>query len=89
MLTKHISTLLLAILIAAILSQHIELWMLHSTALILGISTAFSIPSGSSMLFATVVAPEHLQSANGMMLGLRQITFFLGALDGGWLDCFV
>ncbi len=84
MLTKHINTLLLAISIAAILSQHIELWMLHSTALLLGISTAFSIPSGSSML-PRVVAPEHLQSANGMMLGLRQITFFLGPLMAGGL----
>ena len=32
-----------------------------------------------------VVAAEHLQAANGMMLGLRQITFFLGPLMAGGL----
>ncbi|TXI90513.1 MAG: MFS transporter, partial [Burkholderiaceae bacterium] len=84
MLSKHINTALLAILIAAILTQNIELWMLHTTALLLGISTAFSIPSGSSML-PRVVAKEHLQSANGMMLSLRQVTFFLGPLMAGGL----
>lgn len=83
-LSKHINTVLLALLIAAILCQRIELWMLHTTALLLGISTAFSIPSGSSLL-PRVVEKAHLQRANGMMLSLRQLTFFLGPLMAGGL----
>ncbi|WMW79636.1 MFS transporter [Undibacterium cyanobacteriorum] len=84
MLSKHINTALLLILIFAILSAHIQLWMLHAIALALGISTAFSIPSGSSML-PRVVSKEHLQKANGMMLSLRQVTFFLGPIMAGGL----
>nr|WP_314861073.1 MFS transporter [uncultured Undibacterium sp.] len=84
MITKYINTVLLAVLVVLLLTSSLDLWMIYLIALLLGLSTAFSIPAGTSML-PRVVAPEHLQAANGMMLGLRQITFFLGPLMAGGL----
>lgn len=84
MITKYINTVLLAILVVALLTSNLSLWMIYLIALLLGLSTAFSIPAGTSML-PRVVAAEHLQAANGMMLGLRQVTFFLGPLMAGGL----
>jgi MFS family permease len=84
MITKYINTVLLAILVVALLTSSLSMWMIYLTALLLGFSTAFSIPAGTSML-PRVVAAEHLQAANGMMLGLRQVTFFLGPLMAGGL----
>lgn len=84
MITKYINTVLLAVLVVLLLTSSLRLWMIYLIALLLGLSTAFSIPAGTSML-PRVVAAEHLQAANGMMLGLRQITFFLGPLMAGGL----
>ncbi|MBC3872471.1 MFS transporter [Undibacterium flavidum] len=84
MITKYINTALLAILVVLLMTSCLSLWMIYLIALLLGLSTAFSIPAGTSML-PRVVAAEHLQAANGMMLGLRQITFFLGPLMAGGL----
>ena len=84
MITKYINTVLLAVLVVLLMTSSLSLWMIYLIALLLGLSTAFSIPAGTSML-PRVVAAEHLQAANGMMLGLRQITFFLGPLMAGGL----
>lgn len=84
MQTKYINTLLLGILSALIFYGKLELWMVYALALGLGISTAFSIPSGTSML-PRVVAPAQLQSANGIMLSVRQLTMFLGPVLAGLL----
>ncbi|MFZ6779457.1 MFS transporter [Undibacterium sp. Ji83W] len=84
MQTKYINTLLLGILSALIFYGKLELWMVYVLALGLGISTAFSIPSGTSML-PRVVAPAQLQSANGTMLGMRQLTMFIGPVLAGLL----
>lgn len=84
MQTKYINTLLLGILSALIFYGKLELWMVYILALGLGISTAFSIPSGTSML-PRVVAPAQLQSANGVMLGMRQLTMFIGPVLAGLL----
>ncbi|MBI1771679.1 MAG: MFS transporter [Burkholderiales bacterium] len=84
MQTKYINTMLLGILSALIFYGKLELWMVYVLALGLGISTAFSIPSGTSML-PRVVAPAQLQSANGTMLGMRQLTMFIGPVLAGLL----
>ncbi|MBC3916321.1 MFS transporter [Undibacterium sp. CY18W] len=84
MLTKYINTALLGILSLLLFIGHLELWMVYVLALGLGISTAFSIPSGTSML-PRVVPGAQLQSANGIMLGLRQFTMFIGPVLAGLL----
>jgi MFS family permease len=84
MLTKYLNTALLGILALALFTASLQLWMVYLLSLLLGISTAFSIPSGTAMM-PRVVASQHLQAANGVMLSVRQLTFFLGPLMAGAL----
>lgn len=84
MITKFINTILLAVLAVSVLRAQAELWMIEALALGLGLSTAFSIPSGMSIL-PQVVQPAQLPAANGMMMGLRQVALFLGPLLAGAL----
>ncbi len=84
MWTKHASTVLLLGLALLVLTGNISLWALYLLAFGLGLAMAFSIPSSTSLL-PHVVPPERLQAANGMLLGLRQLTMFAGPLLAGGL----
>jgi MFS family permease len=84
MLTKHVNTVLLGVLAALVAAGGLSLWMVYALAAGIGVATAFSIPAGTSML-PHVVPPERLQSANGLMMSLRQLTFFIGPLLAGAL----
>ncbi|WP_420475671.1 MFS transporter [Noviherbaspirillum sp. ST9] len=84
MLTKVINTVLLAVLAALVFTGRLSLPMVYGLAFAIGLSTAFSIPAATSIM-PHVVAREHLQRANGMMMGLRQLSFFLGPLLAGGL----
>ena len=84
MLTKHVNTVLLAVLAALVVAGSLSLWMVYALAAGIGVATAFSIPAGTSML-PHVVPPERLQAANGLMMSLRQLTFFIGPLLAGAL----
>lgn len=84
MLTKYINTVILGVLAILLLNDSLSLNMVYLLALSLGISTAFSIPSGTAMIPRCIAAPQ-LQMANGIMLGLRQISLFLGPLLAGLL----
>ena len=70
MLTKYINTALLGLLTLLIFQGNLQLWMVNVLAFCLGISTAFSIPSGMAMM-PRVVDEAHLPAANSMILGLR------------------
>ncbi|MEP6823922.1 MAG: MFS transporter, partial [Ramlibacter sp.] len=84
MLTKYINTVLLGVLAALVLGNHLSLWAIYLLSAGIGVATAFSIPAGTSMLPRVVPAPL-LQPANGLMLGLRQLSMFLGPLLAGLL----
>lgn len=84
MLTKYVNTVLLGLLAALVLVDGLTLWMIYLLAFAIGLSTAFSIPSGTAML-PSVVPPEQLQAANSIMLGLRQASMFLGPVLAGVL----
>jgi len=84
MVTKHVNTVLLGALALLVWTSALTLPILYLLALGIGLATAFSVPSASSML-PRVVAPSQLPAANGLMLGLRQATFFLGPLLAGVL----
>ncbi len=56
----------------------------YALAFAIGLATAFSIPAASSML-PQVAAPARLQAANGLLMGLRQLSFFVGPLLAGGL----
>ena len=79
MLTKLVNALLLALLAAMVLTGQVPMPALYLLALGLGLASAFAIPSGTSML-PHVVAPAQLALANGMMMGVRQVTLLAGPL---------
>jgi hypothetical protein len=84
MLTKYANTILLALLSALVLSGQITMPLVYALALGIGLASAFSIPSATSM-GPNVVAPEHLQLANGMMMSARVLTALAGPLLAGLL----
>lgn len=61
------------------LSPHAMLSVIYLLAFCLGLAQAFGIPSGSSIMPRAIPA-EHLQAANGALMGLRQLTMLLGPL---------
>jgi MFS family permease len=84
MLTKHANTVLLAVLALGVWRNALSLPAVYALSLALGISSAFSIPSGTSML-PQVLPPSQLSAANGVMMGLRQLSMFLGPVAAGLL----
>ncbi|RQO78786.1 MFS transporter, partial [Acidovorax sp. FJL06] len=84
MVTKYVNLVLLAVLAGLVLAGSLTLWMVYALSLGIGLATAFSIPAGTAMM-PHVVARHQLQAANGVNLGLRQLTMFLGPLLAGLL----
>jgi MFS family permease len=79
MLTKHANTVLIGALAALVFAGQASLPLICVLALGIGLASAFSIPSGTSML-PHVVAPAHLPLANGIMMGMRQAALLAGPL---------
>ena len=79
MLTKYANAFLLGLLAALVLTHQVTMPLVYALALGIGLASAFSIPSGSSML-PNVVAPHQLQMANGMMMSMRVLTALAGLL---------
>ncbi len=84
MVTKYINTVLLGALAALVLLGGLPLWGVYILAFAIGLATAFSIPSGTSML-PRVMPRAQLAAANGVMMGLRQFSMFLGPVLAGVL----
>ena len=84
MITKYINTALLAALAVLVLVGGLSLWTVYALAFAIGLATAFSIPSATSML-PHVMQRAQLPAANGVMMGLRQLSMFLGPLLAGLL----
>lgn len=82
MLTKYANTFLLGALALLVFTGQLSLWMVYGFALAIGLATAFSIPAGTSMM-PHVVRREHLQSANSVMMGVRQFSMFGGPIVAG------
>lgn len=61
------------------LNGQVTLWLVYGLALGLGLAQAFGIPSGTSIL-PRVIAPQQLEQANGMLMGMRQLTTLAGPL---------
>ena len=87
MLTKYANTLLLGLLATTVLNGEPALWQVYMLALAIGLATAFSLPSGTSIL-PTLIPSEMLQQANGAMMGVRQLASFAGPLLAGLLIMF-
>jgi MFS family permease len=84
MITKYINMVLLALLAVLVYQGWLTVWSVHLMALAIGLTSAFSFPAGSSIL-PRLVAPELLQPANGMLMGVRQVSMLLGPSIAGLL----
>ncbi len=84
MITKYINTVLLALLAILVYQGALTVWTVHLMALAIGLTSAFSFPAGTSIM-PQVVAPELLQPANGMMMGIRQVSLLIGPSIAGLL----
>jgi MFS family permease len=69
------------------ISPHLALQLIYALALGLGLAQAFAMPSGMSILPLAIPA-DHLQAANGMMMGIRQVTMLIGPLLAAGLLAF-
>lgn len=79
MLSKFANAALLAVLATLVFTDQVTMPAVYALAFGLGLASAFSIPSGTSML-PHVVAPAQLPMANGMLMGMRQLTMLSGPL---------
>ena len=84
MVTKYINTVLLATLAVLVPAGGPSLWTVYALAFAIGLATAFGIPLATSML-PHVMQRAQLPAANGVMMGLRQLSMFLGPLLAGLL----
>jgi MFS family permease len=80
--SKYVNTALLGALAALVYMGTLTLPMLYGLAAAIGLASAFAYPAGSSML-PFVVPREKLAQANGLMMAMRQVTFFIGPLIAG------
>ena len=79
MLSKFANGALLFILAAMVLTDRVSMPAVYVLAFSLGLASAFSIPAGTSML-PHIVAPLQLPLANGISMGVRQLTMLAGPL---------
>jgi MFS family permease len=61
------------------MTPHLTLMLIYVLAFGIGLAQAFGIPSGTSIM-PQAIAPEHLQAANGILMGLRQLSMLVGPL---------
>lgn len=79
MLSKYVNTVLLGVLAALVWGGNASLPAIGALALGIGLASAFSVPSGSSML-PHVVPSAQLGMANGITMSIRQATMLAGPL---------
>lgn len=84
LISKYANIVLLGLLTYLILSNQLTLPVVYLLALGIGLASAFSIPSGTALL-PHVVAPRQLQMANGIQMGVRQLSLLAGPLLAGLL----
>jgi MFS family permease len=61
------------------MTPHLTLMLIYALAFGIGLAQAFGIPSGTSIM-PQAIAAEHLQAANGVLMGLRQLSMLVGPL---------
>lgn len=78
--------------LTVVMTPHLTLMAIYVLAFGIGLAQAFGIPSGTAIM-PLAIAPEQLQAANGMLMGLRQLSMLIGPLiaagllaigDGGY-----
>ena len=68
-----------ALSLTVVMTPHLTLTAIYALAFCIGLAQAFGVPSGTSIM-PRAIAPELLQAANGMLMGLRQLSMLIGPL---------
>ena len=68
-----------ALSLTVVMTPHLTLMAIYALAFCIGLAQAFGVPSGTSIM-PRAIAPELLQAANGMLMGLRQLSMLIGPL---------
>ena len=79
---RFANAVLIGVLAAFVWSGAIQLWWLYLLALGIGFATAFVYPAGSAIL-PQIVLPAKLTAANGITMGLRTLSTFVGPALAG------
>lgn len=84
LVSRTVNAAFVTLLAVLVFFGAIQMWMLYVIAAGIGLSTAFAFPAGSAIL-PQLVEPEQLQSANGLVMGLRQVSMLVGPVLAGLL----
>ncbi|MEO6798590.1 MAG: MFS transporter [Rhodanobacter sp.] len=76
------NAVLVAVLAGLVLLGDIHMALVYAIALGIGLSTAFAYPAGSAIL-PQLVSREQLQPANALVMGMRQLSMFIGPALAG------
>ncbi|MBP1474871.1 MFS transporter [Frateuria sp. MAH-13] len=82
LLARSVNALLVALLAALVLTGAVGMSTIYAIALGIGVATAFAYPAGSALL-PQLVAPAQLASANALLMGMRQLSLFVGPALAG------
>lgn len=83
-LSRLLLSLFMASLAVFVYFNIVPLWLVYFYAFFLGCLGAIGMPAAQSML-PSIVAPEHLGHANGIVIGTLYLAQVVGPVLAGWL----
>jgi MFS family permease len=84
LLTKLASAAFIGLLGMLVLAQRVDMALVYVLAAAIGLCTAFAWPASSALL-PSVLEPALLAPANGVLMGMRQVSTLAGPLLAGFL----
>jgi MFS family permease len=84
LVTKLASAAWIGLLGALVLARQVDMALVYVIAAAIGLCTAFAWPASSALL-PGVLEPELLAPANGVLMGMRQVSTLAGPLLAGFL----
>lgn len=79
---RGVNAALVLVLAVLVLTGAMQMWMVYALALGIGLATAFAYPAGSAIL-PQLVQGKQLQGANALVMGMRQLSMFIGPAVAG------
>ena len=76
------NAVMIGVLAFLVVTGRIDMNLLYALAFGIGLSTAFVYPAGSAIL-PQILEPDQLRSGNGVVMGLRQLSMFVGPALAG------
>ncbi|HEX2667914.1 MAG TPA: MFS transporter [Gammaproteobacteria bacterium] len=84
LMSRAVNCAFVAVLAVLVVTGKIQMWEVYAISLGIGLSTAFVYPAGSAIL-PQLVEKGHLQAANGLIMGMRQVAMIVGPILAGLL----